>query len=143
MTKWYLIQTKHWRAPYWAQDVHGFWKNTYRGKSLKDKKDKIFETIEVENCKDLDWIKTGLLRDWDDCGWLRRDGKWYGCDTYNHVQVAWLILHQSEAELERAGWCRVWRAPENSGDEWICSHRLSVEQRNWLLFRGHLITEWD
>jgi len=43
------------------------------------------------------------------------------------------------SELERGGWVRVWYNSWTVGR----NHRLSAEQRKWLLYNGHTVEDYD
>jgi len=144
--RWVLL--KHWVGdkkngflfgPYWFWDSGDtIW---YQDKNspvhfVKDEEtDKILcEDSPDKEYEDLDHTKTALLKLDSEAGWLDRSGRFYGCSSYEHDTVAWLILHESVAVLEEAGWVRIYGI-----DEHYCSKRLSPEQRNWLSKHGHAI----
>jgi len=136
----YLLKATYWAKPWWVEDNGEYWIN-YRGSLVpKHKDDEVLDICVVENITDLDWSVTGLIEDQTNCGWLSREGKWYGCSHMGHRMVAQWVLNSTEKKLGQSGWIRVWHK-----DDWGCELRgITESQRSWLENHGHEVdeTEW-
>lgn len=140
MKKYYLVSlgtyNKKPRQFFWMLDNGDTWIDLADQSAWKDKNeaDIIAEAIEAEHTTDLDWAKTPLLNDKSISGWLSRYGRFYGCPSYHHDNVAHLVLGMTVQELENRGWVRVF------DERWFtCQQRLSAEQRNWLSENGYVV----
>lgn len=102
----------------------------------KHKKDEVLEVAEAEHFTLLDWRKTPYYTPEANSGWLSREGRFYGCPNYCHDVLAWCVLGMKVPELERLGWVRIY-----SETWYVCSTRLSAEQRNYLSMSGHKVSE--
>ena len=145
-TKYYLVKYQAARDLFftsWFEDGGDKWLSytgSYMPKSLEDT---VLEEQSTNDIHDLDWKKTTIYKPNSNAGWLGRDGTFIGCDSQEHDLVADLILNKSVAELEKTGWVRIY-----DKDNWSLSPdqphlRLSPEQRNYLSFHGHHITDND
>lgn len=137
--KWYLVQIPQWNKPWWLYSYNeDFWGNITGGRTPKSVKDKIFDAI-VAEYEDLDHTKTGLVKKESKAGWLSRFGVWHPCDSMDHDNYAYYILKKTVGLLEKTGWVRVWYTNWTTGCRW----HLSAEQRNWLLYNGHTVEDYD
>jgi hypothetical protein len=74
-----------------------------------------------------------------DSGWLLPNGEWHTCAPCAHDEYLYITFNMDTATAERLGYARVY-------DKHTIRHRgfkLTPEQRNWLLFEGYEINEWD
>jgi len=62
--------------------------------------------VEADSFDDLD--HSYLVKDDSDYGWISPDGRFYGCDCWQHSELASLIFKTTEEELERKGWIKVY-----------------------------------
>jgi len=111
----------------WVQFVKGLWRPKHDGDIVKlcDK---------VEDTCLLDWSGTWLYRPESTAGWLTREGRFYGCPTYYHDQLAQYVMGIKASEAEEAGWVRV-----KDTKYYNCLKKLSPEQKNWLSAKGYKI----
>jgi len=123
---------------YWYQDGGDRWLNFAGGFCPKDDTDKIIETAEAEDVSDLDWLKTDMVDERNDAGWLSRSGRFYGCNSTMHDTVADLVFNKTVKEMEDTGWVRIYNKTE-----WVCLRRLSPEQRNVLSEKGFVVRDDD
>lgn len=140
-TKYFLVQYQAAKDVFfnsWFEDGDNKWIGFTGGWTPKSPKDKILETAEVEDIHELDWKKTSIYRPNSSCGWLSRDGTFYGCDYQAHDLIADLILKKPVGDLEKEGWVRIW-----SESDFACQIRLSADQRNYLSLKGHAIKDTD
>jgi len=85
-----------------------------------------------------------------ECGWLDRDGRFYGGPDKHHMLVL-EALDVDPIRVEQMGWVKIWHKPEACGryntprTAWshYGRHRLSADQRNWLLLNGFHVSEFD
>jgi hypothetical protein len=109
--------------------------NRYGGYCDLLENDVILETDEEsKDFYELDWTKTTLIKPDSEGGWLTPDGTWYGCSYRDHAEVADLVFHKTEWELEELGYARV--KSTNVLVE-LYKRRLTADQRNWLSLRGY------
>ncbi|MFW6026047.1 MAG: hypothetical protein ACOCRX_06865 [Candidatus Woesearchaeota archaeon] len=92
---------------YISKDTSG----NYIGKNFNDKlvtlnKSKV-NLVKAKGFEDLDGTNTILDDKTQRTGWLSPEGKFYGCNYYNHSKQAEYLLKQSELQLEKQGWCRL------------------------------------
>lgn len=76
-----------------------------------------------------------LLDPWSDQGWLAPNGKFWGCQFYQHDDIAYSLLRKSPATLEDEGWIRV------HADTFITkesSRRITKRQINTLFELGFI-----
>ncbi len=111
----------------WVQFVHGIWRP-------KDNQDIIKLCSLTDHTTVLDWSDTWLYRPESHSGWLTRDGRFYGCPSNYHDQLAAYVIGIKTAEAEAAGWVRV-----KDSKYYDCLTRLSPEQKNWLSMHGHKV----
>ena len=130
LSRWCLVKTPYWPAPSWVEDGDTCWVNLAGGYCPKGDKDQVLDRVLVDDYHTLDWTRTGLLDPKSDSGWLDPNGTFYGCASQDHIQFADLILHSSQEELMKKGWCHVWG--KRSDPYWSVGMRLTAEQRNWL-----------
>ena len=62
---------------------------------------------EAQDFENLDWNNTPVLNNTSVCGWLDRNGKFYGCDFTEHVMQAEYVHHSSILMLESLGWIHI------------------------------------
>src|SRR3989304_4811526 len=84
----------------WVQFVKGIWPPKNDGDLIKlcDK---------VEDTSMLDWSSTWLYRPESNAGWLTREGRFYGCPTYYHDQLAKDVIGVKTPEAGGVGGGRV------------------------------------
>lgn len=122
---------------FWMLDSGRDWVEVGRSRSReKHAKDEVLEVAEAEHFTLLDWRKTPYYTPEANSGWLSREGRFYGCPNYCHDVLAWCVLGMKVPELERLGWVRVY-----SENWYVCSTRLSAEQKNWLSMNGHKVID--
>ena len=122
---------------FWMTDNGDTWIGVARGIwRPKHSADIIKETVEAEDLTRLDWRKTPFRNDGLVSGWLSRDGRFYGCPSCYHDTLAYCVLGIKVAELEKAGWVRI-----HDTRYFVCEHRLSPEQRNWLSSNGYRVLD--
>lgn len=127
------------RPFFWMLDKGEHWLNIV--KSLwreKHPEDVVTETVEVYHITELDWKKTPLHNQGLVSGWLSREGRFYGCPSWLHDMLAHCVLGMKVAELERIGWVRI-----HNPNWFVCQHRLSAEQRNYLSIQGCTVPDED
>ena len=107
------------------------------------------EIIEADDWSGLPWADILLVPD-SITGWISPDGKFYGCNQYDHAEVAVWVLQASERELERKGWVKIYRTPPVRGVDvpedirygWFGEHeRLTSPQRKVLESKGFVLVE--
>lgn len=111
----------------WVQFVKGVWRPKQNGDIIK-------LCAKVKKPFLLDWKGTWLFRPGSNFGWLNRNGRFFGCPTYYHDQLAEFMLGLDVTELENTGWVRV-----KGSNYYSCLKRLSAEQRNWLSIKGYKV----
>ncbi len=135
---WYLIKTRHWRAPYWLKSLNDqYWGNINGGRTPKCEDDIIYETAKGKYV-DLDHTKTGLYVKRSEAGLLSPQGRWFPCPFHKHTDYANLILRMSREDLRSRGWVHV-----STKQDWFCSQLLTEVQREWLVNHDHKVDEWD
>lgn len=93
--------------------------------------------MEADHITRLDWRKTPFHNDRSTSGWLSRDGRFYGgCPSIHHDVIAHCVLGMKVGDMEDGGWARVY-----DSNRFTCEKRLSAEQRNWLLQKGHELSD--
>ncbi len=65
-----------------------------------------FEIYEAESFKDFTWTDAYLQKTLD-CGWIDREGHFWGCKYMNHDQLVEHVLKKTTEEVERLGWIKV------------------------------------
>jgi len=74
-----------------------------------------------------------------DSGWLLPNGEWHTCPSCGHDEYLYTHFGIDTPIAERLGYARVY-------DKHTIRHvgfKLTAEQRNWLLFEGYKVREWD
>lgn len=122
----------------WYEDGGNKWITFSGGWNPKSDKNTVLETQEAKDIHELDWKKTSIYRPDMRCGWLSREGTFYGCGSQDHDLIADLILNKSVGELEKEGWVRIW-----IDEEWTCQTRLSQQQYDYLSNNGYKLKESD
>ncbi len=77
-----------------------------------------------------------------DSGWLLPNGEWHPCESNweaGHDEYLQRVFGIDAATAEKLGYARVYdkRTIRHKG------FKLTPEQRNWLLFEGYKIDEWE
>ncbi len=80
----------------------------------------------------LDWSDTWLSRPESTAGWLNRGGRFFGCPSNYHDQLAAYVIGVKVTEAENTGWVRV---KDSRYYDYLKS--LSAEQKNWLSEKGY------
>lgn len=125
------------RPFYWSVDNGDNWIGIARGIwRPKTNNDVVKEVVEAEDLTDLDWKKTPFQNNSLISGWLSRSGEFFGCPSKFHDIVAYCVLGTKVAELEKRGWVRI-----HDSNWFVCEHRLSAEQRNWLSMNGYKVLD--
>lgn len=125
------------RPFYWSLDNGDKWIGVARGIwRPKSEFDIIKGAQDAGDLTELDWTKTPFRDDRLLSGWLCRCGKFFGCPVCFHDVIAAIVLGMKVAELEKKGWARVL-----DSRRFVCDHRLSAEQRNWLSLNGFKIPD--
>lgn len=123
---------------FWMADNRDTWIGVARGIwRPKHEDDLVKDVFEAESIVHLDWRKTPFHNDASVSGWLSRDGRFYGCPQRFHDTLAYCVLGARVSELENSGWVRVYTA-----NHFVCEHRLSAEQRNWLSLKGYKVQDF-
>ena len=65
------------------------------------------ETCQAKSLDELDWNTSTILNDTYKTGWLSPEGKFFGCNAYNHRKQAQIVHKKSETDLEEEGWIRI------------------------------------
>lgn len=78
-------------------------------------------------------------------GWIAPDGTFYGCDPTDHWEVAEFILHCSERELEKRGYCKIycnpiWYITNESEYSYDYEKHLTEAQIDVLISKGLEVT---
>lgn len=96
---------------------------------------------------DIDYA--AMLKPESKTGWLSPRGEWYGCDSGDHDDVAYFLLHMDERQLEKAGWIKIWYSPSagmlypTNPYDWYCDKdHITKAQKDFLLSRD-LLRGWD
>lgn len=104
------------------------WQSPEWGAILKTGHEKVLKTAEAESWFDLDWFETYLIEDRRDCGWLSREGYWYGCQELLMTAVAHRVFGKSCDDLLDSGWVQVResrvikRKPLTYYQKWYCKN---------------------
>ncbi len=110
---------------YWLQFVHGIWRPKQGGDIIK-------LCARAEDTTLLDWSGTWLSRPESTAGWLNRGGRFFGCPSNYHDQLAAYVIGVKVSEAENGGWVRV-----KDSRYYDCLKNLSAEQKNWLSEKGY------
>lgn len=115
----------------------------------KDYEDEQNEVVYADGWSELDH---SVLIDHDSrIGWLAPDGRFYGCGYMQHGNIADLVLHKSEIELEDEGWVKMYKSqlmPLDPPDYYICRNSehinyLTDAQVKVLAEKGYKVRPWD
>lgn len=89
---------------------------------------------------DLDWQNSCVDQQWEQrphCGWLDRDGHYFGCDYHEHSFAA-DVLWGSMRSAELKGIVHIFGP---SMRDYYCERRLSREQASFLVNHGYYVRE--
>lgn len=70
----------------------------------------VLEEVEADDFESLDYSGTYLDpkgKEWENNGWIDRDGHIYPCDWMQHDDLAYYYFKKTTSELEAQGWIRV------------------------------------
>jgi hypothetical protein len=111
----------------WVQFVKGLWRPMHADDVIK-------LCATAEDPAMLDWRGTWLFRPESNAGWLNRGGRFYGCPSNFHDQLARYMLGIGTSSAEDTGWVRV-----RDSRYYECLKTPSAEQKNWLSENGYRI----
>lgn len=103
--------------------------NRYGGKSSYNVVEKGDIIVDADDWKDLDWTAC-LLRSDSKYGYIDPQGKWYGCNYSDHLDLCELVIRQDNPE--EYGWVKVYKSSFRDPDYYSRRKFLTEEQKKTL-----------
>ncbi len=90
--------------------------------------------VEADNWQDLDW--SCLLKPDSPYGWIDLNGTFYGCDHFEHAELADLYFKSNERALEDIGYIKVYREIDGTVAYYTSRRFPTEKQEQTLIDRG-------